>query len=107
MLHKELGRNTGVVAELLTQSINKNFRYYSKDGKVDKNSEDIIKHNWRVVGEPEVQRKYDSALKNLAETKIAWESMKDKIYDDTKRVEWWNRTHGISVGVTSDLDDLT
>ena len=110
-LKEELGRNFSVVKNFFTNmragSKNKNFRYYSKDGKVDKNSEDIIKHNWRVVGEPEVQRNYDSALKNLAETKIAWESMKDKIYDDTERVEWWNRTQGISVGITSDLDDLT
>jgi hypothetical protein len=109
-LKKELGRNFSVVKNFFTNmragSKNKNFRYYSKDGKVDKNSEDIIKHNWRVVGEPEVQRKYDSALKNLAETKIAWESMKDNIYDDTERVEWWNSTQGISVGITSDPGDF-
>ena len=109
-LYEELGRNFRVVKNFFTPnrvgSKNKNFAYYSKDGKVDKNSEDIIKHNWRVVGEPEMQRKYDSALKTLAETKIAWESIKDTIYDDSDRVEWWNSTQGISVGVTADLDDF-
>jgi len=109
-LYKELGRNFRVVKNFFENmrsgSKNKNFAYYSKDGKVDKNSEDIIKHNWRVVGEPEMQRKYDSALKNLAETKIAWESIKTKIYESPERVEWWNRTSGISVGVSSDSDDF-
>jgi hypothetical protein len=109
-LYEELGRNFRVVKNFFTPnrvgSKNKNFAYYSKDGKVDKNAEDIIKHNWKVVGEPEMQRKYDSALKTLAETKIAWESIKDTIYDDSDRVEWWNSTQGISVGVTADLDDF-
>ena len=109
-LYEELGRNFRVVKNFFTPnrvgSKNKNFAYYSKDGKVDKNAEDIIKHNWKVVGEPEMQRKYDSALKTLAETKIAWESIKTKIYERPDRVEWWNNTQGISVGVTGDSDDF-
>jgi len=109
-LKEELGRNNRVVKHFFENmragSKNKNFRYYSKDGKVDKNKEEIIKHNWSVVGEPEMQRLYDSALTNLEETKIAWESMKDKIYEDPTRVEWYNQSGGSSQGVSTDSSDF-
>jgi hypothetical protein len=99
-LHSELGRNTRVVKKLLIRNFNKNFRYHTENGKIDKAMEDKVKNSWVTISEPAIQRKYDLAIKNLNETRIAWESISSQVNNKP------NCT-GSASGVTSDLSDLT
>ena len=99
-LYQELGRNTSVVKKLLDTKFNNNFRYVTLDGKRDQYSEDKVRERWNNIVKPDLQRKYDSAVKNLEATKVAWITIS---YDIRERPN----CSASAQGVTSDLSDLT
>ena len=98
-LHTDLSRNRRVVEKLLSRNFNRNFRYQTKDGNIDQYSEDILKERWNKTVNPDLQRKYDLAIKNLNETKTAWENF--------PQVDNRPNCTGSAEGTSSDISDFT
>ena len=98
-LADDLGRNRRVVEKLLSKNFNKNFRYWTKDGNIDQYSEDILKERWNKTVNPDLQRKYDLAIKNLNETKTAWENF--------PQVDNRPNCTGSAEGISSNVSDFT
>ena len=84
--------------KLLSKNFNKNFRYWTKDGNIDQYSEDKVKERWNKTVNPDLQRKYDLAIKNLNETKTAWENF--------PQVDNRPNCTGSAEGISSNVSDL-
>ena len=98
-LHTDLSKNRRVVKKLLSKNFNKNFRYWTKDGNIDQYSEDKVKERWNKTVNPDLQRKYDLAIKNLNETKTAWENF--------PQVDNRPNCTGSAEGISSNVSDYT
>ena len=87
-LESGLARDYKVVKDLLnTKTIDTHFQYGTPDGRVDKFKEAEVKKNWETIIEPAMQRKYDLAVKNLAESKIVWETIKKQVFENPTKAE--------------------
>jgi len=86
-LESGLASDYKVVKDLLSTKNIKDFQYGTPDGKIDKFKEAEVKKNWETIIEPAIQRKYDLAVKNLVETKIAWDTIKEQVFENPTKAE--------------------